>query len=79
MIITPIRKNLIMASRYYFDSTLGRYVQSGSTYTGASTKMNNRFLEPHELENIKIRQIERIANVLERIAESLQQERESEA
>lgn len=65
-----------MANKYYFDSTLGRYAQLSNTYTGPNTKSTSRHLEPHELENIKIRQLERIANALELIAESTTKERE---
>lgn len=65
-----------MANKYYFDSTLGRYAQLSSTYTGPSTKSTGRHLDPDELENIKIRQLERIANALEVIVEAVNQERE---
>ena len=58
-----------MSLNYFYNSALGRYVQNSNSYTGPSTKSTGRYLEPHELENIKIRQLERIANALEIIVE----------
>lgn len=60
-----------MSNKYFYDSNLGRYIQRNETYTGAHTKITSRHLENHELENIKIRQLERIAKALELIVQQI--------
>ena len=55
-----------------WDHQLGAYVYKGESYSGPSTKKNERIASAYSLEHYKVRQLELIAQALEGLAQALE-------
>lgn len=60
----------------YWDEELNAYVYIAKDYNGPSTKKIGRIASAHSLEHFKVRQLEKIADVLKEVIYILSAEKE---